>query len=146
MKERWKQSNLHPTVLVSNKGRVFREKQILPSPSNGYALVSISGYSVPVHRLVADAFVRPLQPGEIVHHRDGDRTNNAASNLEIGNQTEHTRHHLSKLSHNDIELAAELHTSGMSLRRIGRRLGVSYQTVLNNLNLRKKRLAKQKEP
>lgn len=35
-----------------------------------------------VHRLVAELQLgRPLQPGEVVHHRDGDKMNNAPENL-----------------------------------------------------------------
>lgn len=34
------------------------------------------------HRQLAAAYLgRPLEPGEIVHHRDGDSTNNARDNL-----------------------------------------------------------------
>ncbi|WP_243398541.1 HNH endonuclease [Deinococcus koreensis] len=34
------------------------------------------------HRVVAAAMLgRPLLPGEVVHHRDGDSTNNVAANL-----------------------------------------------------------------
>lgn len=36
------------------------------------------------HRAVAEAMLgRPLRPGEVVHHRDGDKLNNDPTNLEV---------------------------------------------------------------
>lgn len=49
----------------------------------------------PVHRLVASAWInggRPLPKGFVVNHRDHDRFNNNASNLEIVTQSENIRH------------------------------------------------------
>lgn len=46
------------------------------------------------HRVVAERSLgRPLQADEIVHHRDGDKGNNAPSNLEVMSQREHARLH-----------------------------------------------------
>lgn len=46
------------------------------------------------HRVVAEAMLgRPLKRGEIVHHKDGNRHNNAPDNLEIMSQAEHLRLH-----------------------------------------------------
>lgn len=46
------------------------------------------------HRRVAEeAAGRPLIPGEVVHHIDGDRRNNDPSNLKIMTQAEHMREH-----------------------------------------------------
>ena len=60
--------------------------------SNGYVLIKVGvehpladvrGYAYE-HRLVATKVLgRALRKGEIVHHRDGDKTNNAPTNLEI---------------------------------------------------------------
>jgi hypothetical protein len=36
---------------------------------------------------------RRLLPGEVVHHRDHDRRNNALDNLELTQAGEHSRHH-----------------------------------------------------
>lgn len=46
-------------------------------------------------RVVAEQTIgRPLQPEEVVHHIDGDETNDAPENLMVfPNQAEHARHH-----------------------------------------------------
>lgn len=49
------------------------------------------------HVIVAEKKIgRPLRPGEVVHHIDGDKRNNAPSNLEVlASQAEHARLHAS---------------------------------------------------
>lgn len=49
------------------------------------------------HRIIAENKIgRPLQPGEVVHHIDGDKQNNNPDNLEVLTQSEHIKKHLSK--------------------------------------------------
>lgn len=36
---------------------------------------------------------RRIRPGEIVHHRDHDRRNNALENLELMTHSQHSKHH-----------------------------------------------------
>lgn len=50
------------------------------------------------HRLVARDMVlgRPLKPGEVVHHKDRDGTNNEPSNLQVMTQAEHAALHKSE--------------------------------------------------
>ena len=57
--------------------------------SNGYIMWG----GTYVHRIVAEAWRgTPLQPGENVHHKDGDKTNNHPDNLEIfASMTDHIR-------------------------------------------------------
>lgn len=53
-----------------------------------------SGGCVHYHRLLmARHLGRVLLQDELVHHIDGDKTNNVISNLEITTRTKHTKHH-----------------------------------------------------
>jgi hypothetical protein len=57
---------------------------------SGYCTVSLARNHLPVHRLVAYAAFgeSALHAGKIITHRDGDRRNNAAANLEVRSATE----------------------------------------------------------
>ncbi len=61
------------------------------SPSareNGYA---------PKHRVVAEKMLgRPLSNNEVVHHKDGNKTNNRKSNLKVMTKEEHFKLHNQK--------------------------------------------------
>lgn len=46
------------------------------------------------HRVIAARMLgRPLQRGEVVHHKDGDYRNNSRDNLAVMTQGEHMREH-----------------------------------------------------
>jgi hypothetical protein len=50
------------------------------------------------HRVIAEQMLgRPLKRGEIVHHIDGDKHNNAPSNLQVMTQSEHMKLHLAEI-------------------------------------------------
>lgn len=101
MKEVWKEAPRWPEYEVSNHGRVRRAS---PSPSakgahakigrilsqhknRGYLCVRLKrpgyGRTEKVHRLVCEAFHGPAPSNDMeVNHKDSDRGNPAASNLE----------------------------------------------------------------
>ena len=65
---------------------------------SGYPSVSLRKYGVeggfkmiPVHRLVASAFLK-LSPGLQVNHKDGNKTNNNLENLEVVTASENQLH------------------------------------------------------
>ena len=47
------------------------------------------------HRVVAELMLgRPLRPGEVVHHKDGNKRNNRMENLEVlPSQAAHAKRH-----------------------------------------------------
>lgn len=83
--------SLEKTQVVRNRWGGFTRRTIRPRElktyvsSRGYHYVNLgAGFREAVHRLVATAFVRNPDPERLtqVNHKDGDKSNNASSNLE----------------------------------------------------------------
>jgi len=100
MEEEWK---LIPhgdnNYMVSNHGNVKSicsgTWKLLKSDNlrSGYKSVGISGTSHKVHRLVAKAFIDNIDPlKNVVNHKDGNKLNNRADNLEWTTTKENTKH------------------------------------------------------
>jgi len=137
--------------VVSSLGRVMRVSgkttgHVRKSSNNqcGYRqmLLSMNGkyYTVRVHRLVAEAFIGPVPVGYEVNHKDGDKNNNRADNLEYITHIENMSHAMkvlhkqpaigvhhgrSKLSEEDVRNIRRLLADGVSRRKIGFVYGVS---------------------
>ena len=105
--EEWKLITGYPLYDVSNFGRV-RSRQRMASTGmlwllssgcdyRGYVVVRLKPESGPprsvgVHRLVASAFIPNFECKPEVNHKDMDRTNNAAANLEWVTHRENLAH------------------------------------------------------
>lgn len=63
----------------------------------GYQRVGIGGRHVLVHVAVAAAFIGPKPAGYEVNHKDGDKRNNAVTNLEYVTPRENVRHSIDVL-------------------------------------------------
>lgn len=62
--------------------------------SDGYWLVWTPEGERLEHRVRMEAHLgRSLRDDEVVHHRDGDKSNNEPSNPQVMSQSEHARHH-----------------------------------------------------
>ncbi len=61
--------------------------------SHGYVRSRLSGKEQYEHRAVAEGILgHPLRPGEVIHHRNGERADNGRENLEIfPSHAEHMR-------------------------------------------------------
>ena len=88
---------------ISDDGKVYSDttselKEIKQIFNQGYMYVSLSKHSkhtyYRVHRLVGFAFVNNPNPKEykIINHKDGNKINNVASNLEWTNMSINTKH------------------------------------------------------
>lgn len=102
---------------VSNMGRVKAEARTVPHAKLGLQILQVrllkpalrSGYpfltltklnhreNCHVHRLVAKAFLAPIEGKNIVNHKDGVRTNNIYTNLEWCTYSENSQHRFSVL-------------------------------------------------
>lgn len=104
MEEIWKKIKGYPDYYVSNFGRVKSyygrtNGEVLQGHlvNSGYKTVAL--YTAPktstrksIHRLVAEAFIPNPENKPQVNHIDGDRFNNAVTNLEWVTCSENTQH------------------------------------------------------
>lgn len=86
---------------VTDRGRKWRGRLMTPCPlNNDYLIVTLwkdgRQRSPLVHRLVLSAFVGPPDEGTEAMHLDGDRTNNAITNLSWGT---HAENQLAQVAH-----------------------------------------------
>jgi len=82
-------------VLGSTGGPVDGRHQT-QHDGRGYLKMTIGGERILTHRAVWTALRGPLEPGQIVHHKDGDTSNNALRNLEAMSRREHITLHAKK--------------------------------------------------
>lgn len=88
---------------IVKKGKVARERIIQPTDNGaGYKIVGLvrNGHrkNYYVHRLVADAFLCEHN-GDVVNHKDYNKANNSADNLEWCTQKENVLHSVPKMMH-----------------------------------------------
>jgi hypothetical protein len=75
-------------VLGAILGRTYKDKKGYPRWKNTRKLV---------HREVASKMIgRPIRKGEVVHHKDGDKSNFRKSNLEVMSWRKHSALHRKK--------------------------------------------------
>lgn len=80
---------------ISDKGRVLSlcgsEPIILtPFPCNGYLCVDLYGHNRRINRLVAQAFIENPEKKPIAHHKNHNKSENAAENLAWATHSENT--------------------------------------------------------
>ena len=78
----------------------FLTQNSLDSNGRRYVCLSINGEYIrkPIHRLVAEVFIRHIEEGETVDHKDEDKLNNHYTNLEIISREENVRRYIYKNS------------------------------------------------
>lgn len=99
----------------------------------GYLCVSLSeGYGKPnqtlIHRFVWEYFFGEIPQGLEVDHKDGNKTNNKLTNLQLLTPKDNTRKANRKLSDEDIREIRSL-LGVMSGAALGRKFNVSQQLI-----------------
>ena len=69
----------HPDYYIGDDGSVF--KKLKTWNNSGYETIKLEGKHHKIHELVAKKFLRAPKQGEVLVHRNGDKTNNKYSNL-----------------------------------------------------------------
>lgn len=91
--------NMFPKCDVTKDGIVFRDgKQLHAFHSNNYLQVILfdknnKKHTLGVHTVVAMKYLDDYYEGCVVHHIDGNRSNNCVENLKVFSKSEHTRLH-----------------------------------------------------
>lgn len=144
---------------VSNLGRIrsrFGKIRKTIVSNTGYdrvGLKKIGGKNttyVILHRLVALAFCPGFEDGLTVNHIDGDKRNNAASNLEWVNLKNNVRHayriglrnnnhRKPMIPHEDREALLADRKKGITYRELAERYGVRSSSVHHFLNGRNRK-------
>lgn len=153
MTETWKPIAEFPDYEVSTLGRVRRAnpgrgaqagRMCTPRPGwGGYPTVTLtkSGTKRFVHRLVAEAFLGPCPPGHEVHHKNHDRQDPSASNLQYVTRAQNIAHAKqagrlrrlrgeenphAKLNEDQVR---SIRAEPGTLRAIAAKYGISHRTV-----------------
>lgn len=101
--------------------------------------------TLPIHRLVLEAFIGPRPPGMECRHKDGVRTNNRLDNLAWGTHQENeddkklhgsrprgSHSKCAKVTEDDVaEMLRMHHEKGMTKSAIARHFGLHHSTVMD---------------
>jgi hypothetical protein len=148
--EVWAYVSSRDDFAVSDMGRVAKIKSTRASKAGlrggvcpkGYVRVRIGKKMMRVHRLVAEAFIPNPNGLESINHKDGNKTNNRASNLEWCTCKENSIHSVSvlgngvgskngmaKLTESSIYEIRRLISMGVPNTRIADAFGVTHSII-----------------
>ncbi len=145
MTEKWKDVIGYPGYKVSSLGRIIGTRGFLiggPGFSQkGYRRVTIARETAFIHTLVAKAFCANPENKPQVNHRDGDKLNNRADNLEWVTNQENRNHAVAmnlhpnrssgfcKISPKQVTEVQRLYHEGFLQKEIAEHYEVRQQTI-----------------
>ena len=148
--EQWKPCTIAEEYEVSNQGRLRRNGRIIAGcvHRDGYIFVYIHGKQLPLHRLIASAFIDNVENKPEVNHIDGNKQNNFVENLEWVTSSENQKHAVdSGLQPKNLktyagkfdaatrqEIKDLWNTGGISKRELAKRYNVSHTCICDIIN------------
>jgi len=147
---RWKTVDGFPRYAVSHDGRVrIQATKHVMRPhiiNSGYARVTLHHDGrfrrAQISHLVAEAFIGTRPEGLEIDHKDGNKLNDAARNLEYVTHSENAKRWnarlqlagiktswRNKLTRDDVHNIRKLRKRGWPIRRIARKYGVWYRAI-----------------
>lgn len=142
---------------VSDRGHVRRvaqyrnstEKPLKASIVAGYPRITLCKDNVRraalVHRVVAEAFIG-MGPNMVINHKNGNKTDNRLSNLEVCTRSENERHKWHTLKRgvlNNVKITRKiadqiraLYGPEWSYSKLGKRFGLHKSTIADIISMR----------
>lgn len=121
---------------ISNHGRVRTISRILkPWNANGhYQNIYLGAKNLRrIHRLVAENFLPNPEQKQQVNHKDGNKNNNHATNLEWTTRAENIRHAYKngfmKQAKLTTKMVKEIRASSSSKQELSQKYGVALHTI-----------------
>lgn len=147
--EEWRELEWGPYI-VSSDGRIAKIRSPWVHSATGYARCQTVAHdgtnkATYAHQLVAEAFLGPIPDDCEIHHRNGDKSDNRAANLEYVTRAEHAlvtnalgqhprgeTHHHARLSADEVREIRRKYAAGdVTQHALAREYGVSQPTIRN---------------
>ena len=130
--EEWKFIPEHPSIEISNYGRVRAYLKLdMGSSVFRYPRIELGGKRQTVHRWVAKLFIGPCPEGMVVNHKDNNPKNNHVSNLEYVTQRQNVRYgpHAKLNAELVKSIRKEFAAGGVTKRMLAAKYGVGAHQI-----------------
>ena len=102
--------------------------------SNGYVGFRYNGKFILLHRIMYRKFIGPLLPGLVINHKDGVRSNNSLTNLELVTDSQNTFHAHKILSRKKANLFGILNGRSKFKKNDVEEIRYKYNNKINNIS------------